>query len=135
MMDRVPRNWLIAAALAAAVAFPACGGETAAIALTPATEAQELLAEPPAGLTVLDVRTPEEFAEGHLAGAANIDFYGADFADQLDSLDKNQPYFVYCRSGNRSAQTMVIMRDLGFTEVYELQGGILSWFGAGLPIE
>ena len=129
------RRVVAGVALATALLLPACGGATAAYALTGPVEAQELLAEPPAGLAVLDVRTPEEFTEGHLSGAANLDFYAAEFVDQLDALDKDQPYFVYCRSGNRSGQTMDIMRDLGFTEVYELDGGILSWVGAGLPIE
>ena len=64
---------------------------------------------------------------------ANI--IAADFADRLSDLDKDTPYFVYCRSGNRSATTIDMMRDLGFTEVYELDGGIASWAAAGLPIQ
>lgn len=117
------------------LALAACGGDTASIELIDTGEAQELLAEPPSDLVVLDVRTPEEFAEGRIAESVNIDFYAADFATRLDQLDKDTPYFVYCRSGNRSASTIDTMRDLGFTAVYELDGGILSWAGAGLPVE
>ncbi len=83
---------------------------------------------------VLDIRTPQEFQAGHLPGAINIDFYAPDFAQQLDQLDKTKTYLVYCRSGNRSGQALPIMRKLGFQEVYELQGGILAWVQANLPI-
>lgn len=83
---------------------------------------------------VLDIRTPQEFQAGHLPGATNIDFYAPDFARQLDRLDKTKTYLVYCRSGNRSSQALPIMRKLGFQEVYELQGGLLAWARANLPI-
>lgn len=86
-------------------------------------------------VVVLDVRTPEEFAEGHLAGARNIDFYADDFADQLATLDPTVEYVLYCRSGNRSGQTMPILADLGFERVTEIDGGILAWAEADLPIE
>jgi rhodanese-related sulfurtransferase len=127
----------IAAVLAAsALFFAACGGtDTAVIETVPAAEASEILAAPPNGLVTLDVRTPEEFDEVRIAGASNLDFYAADFADRLDSLDKTLPYFVYCRSGNRSGQTLDMMRDLGFEEVYNLDGGINAWDEAGLPVE
>jgi rhodanese-related sulfurtransferase len=129
------RRTIAAVAVAAALVLGACGsGATATIDLVSAPDAEELLTSPPAGLVVLDVRTPEEFASGRIADSVNIDFYDPTFADQLDTLDKDTPYFVYCRSGNRSATTIDTMRELGFTEVYELEGGILSWANAGLPI-
>ncbi|GAP61667.1 MAG: rhodanese-like domain-containing protein [Ardenticatenia bacterium] len=83
---------------------------------------------------ILDVRTPEEFAGGHLEGAINIDFYAPDFEQQLAQLDKSKTYFVYCRSGNRSGQTIPIMKKLGFQQVYELRGGIAQWVRQGLPL-
>jgi rhodanese-related sulfurtransferase len=89
---------------------------------------------PPDDLVVLDVRTPEEFAEGHLEGAVLIDFYAADFADQLAALDANVPYLVYCRSGNRSGQALGVMEQLGFTSVVDVDGGIVAWTDAGLPV-
>jgi rhodanese-related sulfurtransferase len=127
----------LAAILAASALFvAACGGsDTAVIETIPAPEAAEVLAEPPTGLVTLDVRTPEEFNEVRIAGASNLDFYAADFADRLDSLDKSLPYFVYCRSGNRSGQTLDMMRDLGFEQVYNLDGGIVAWNEAGFPVE
>jgi rhodanese-related sulfurtransferase len=89
---------------------------------------------PPDDLVVLDVRTPEEYAEGHLEGAVLVDFYDADFAEQLGTLDTEVPYLVYCQSGNRSGQTLGVMEQLGFTSAVDVDGGILAWSGAGLPV-
>ena len=81
--------------------------------------------------TLIDIRTPNEFADAHLTGAINIDYYAPDFAAQLATLDKTKPYAIYCRSGNRTSDALRIMRELGFTYVYDLQGGILAWERAG----
>lgn len=131
------RRRIAALTVAGALALGACSSSAAAptIELVNAPEAQELLTAPPAGLVVLDVRTPEEYAAGHIAGSENLDFYSPDFLDRLDGLSKDTPYFVYCRSGNRSATTIEAMRDLGFTEVYELGGGVVTWAEAGYPLE
>lgn len=96
--------------------------------------AAAILNQQPDGLVVLDVRTPEEYAEGHLEGATLLDFYRDDFADQLAGLDPNLPYLLYCRSGNRSSQARAMMADLGFTDVADIDGGIAAWTGAGLPV-
>ncbi|MDF1568939.1 MAG: rhodanese-like domain-containing protein [Spirochaetaceae bacterium] len=72
---------------------------------------------------VIDVRTPEEYASGHAGDALNIDFYDKDFRQSLDALDKESAYFIYCRSGSRSGRTLSLMKDLGFTRVYDLAGG------------
>ena len=87
-----------------------------------------------AQLTVLDVRTPEEFSEGHLEDATMIDFYEPDFPDQIAQLDPDAEYLVYCRSGNRSGQTIELMAELGFTNVTEVAGGIQAWTAAGHPV-
>ncbi len=97
-------------------------------------DAAAIAGAPPADLVVLDVRTPEEFAEGHLEGAVLVDFYDADFADQLAALDPDVLYLLYCRSGNRSGETLGVMEQLGFTSVADIDGGIIAWAGAGLPI-
>jgi len=79
---------------------------------------------------VLDVRTDEEVEEGYIPGAKQIDFYrGQDFLDELEKLDKTKNYYVYCRSGNRSGQACVYMEKSGFTNAYNLVGGILKWEG------
>ena len=83
---------------------------------------------------LLDVRTPEEFAEYHLAGAINIDWYGEGFAAQVQAqLDKDRPVMVYCRSGRRSAAAAKVLDGLGFT-TYNLKGGILAWTDAGKKV-
>ena len=112
----------------------ACGGDstTASIELVAAADAASTIES--TDVVVLDVRTPEEFAAGHIDGAVNIDFYAADFQMQLGELDRNASYVMYCRSGNRSATTATIMRGLEFTEVDEIDGGILSWVETGLPV-
>ena len=66
---------------------------------------------------IIDVRTPAEFSGGHLDGAVNIDIQSPDFASQIDALDRNGSYVVYCRSGNRSGMAMAQMLDMGFTDV------------------
>lgn len=85
--------------------------------------------------TILDVRTPSEFAAGHIAGATLVDWNDPSFSSRVAELDRSKRYLVYCRSGNRSAQAVAAMRKMGFTDIVELQGGILSWEAAGLPVE
>jgi len=98
------------------------------------TVAAATVEDPPDDLVILDVRTPEEFAEGHIDDAIMIDFYNDDFADQLAGLDPEVPYVLYCRSGNRSGQTLAIMEQLGFTSVQDVDGGAIAWQEAGLPL-
>ena len=73
---------------------------------------------------LLDVRTPGEFASGSIPGAANMDFLGLDYWDQFDALDKQKPTFVFCRSGRRSVRTVMFMKNGGFAEVYNMDGGL-----------
>ena len=80
---------------------------------------------------VVDVRTPEEFNDGHLLTAINIDFKGTDFEYKIGALDKTKPTFVYCLSGNRSSKAADQMKNLGFTEIYQMKGGIKDWKKSG----
>ncbi|MCU0269233.1 MAG: rhodanese-like domain-containing protein [Acidimicrobiales bacterium] len=96
--------------------------------LSPA-DGQTLLAEQPDAV-VLDVRTPEEFASGHLPEAVNIDVEGGNFEAQVGELDKDATYVVYCRTGRRSALAAQTMAGMGFTSLYDL-GGIQEWQAAG----
>lgn len=99
-----------------------------------AAEALSIQSDAPDDLVVLDVRTLEEFAEGHLEDAVMLDFYDPEFAAQIAELDPDAPYLLYCRSGNRSGQTIELMEQLGFTDVANLDGGILAWADAGQPV-
>ena len=82
---------------------------------------------------VIDVRTPGEYSKGHIQNAKNIDWNGDNFDQQISSLDKTKPVFVYCLSGGRSSAAANHMRLDGFKEVYELNGGILKWRIANFP--
>lgn len=124
--DGMKRVWLIIVALAVA----GCGGSTVVIETVDAGTASALVVQQ--GTVVLDLRTPDEFASGHITGAVNIDFYATDFADQIGALDRGARYVVYCRSGNRSGEAMDLFRRLSFTDVHEIDGGILAWTAAGL---
>lgn len=83
---------------------------------------------------ILDVRTPEEFTSEHIENAINIDYYSATFKNDLDQLDKNSTYLIYCRSGNRSGNALNVMKDLDFREVYNMLGGIVKWKAEKFPV-
>ena len=76
---------------------------------------------------LLDVRTPEEIAKGYLKGAVFMDFYDSTFKDQVGTIDKERPVFVYCAIGGRSWDAAKIMHEMGFKKVYDLKGGIIVW--------
>ena len=82
----------------------------------------------------MDVRTPEEYAEGHLAGAKNIDFYASDFRQQLALLNPDQKYMVYCAVGGRSGKTGKMMEELGFKQVYNVTAGFSAFSSKGIPV-
>ncbi len=85
----------------------------------------------PATHILIDVRTPAEFAGGHIAGAINIPV--DDLAARLDSVPRDRPVVVYCRSGNRSATAARVLANAGFDPIYDM-GGIIAWQAAGLPV-
>jgi rhodanese-related sulfurtransferase len=82
---------------------------------------------------LLDVRTPEEIAGGKIANAENI-VWDDSFADKLSNLE-HKPIFVYCGSGIRSAKAAAVLKEKGYTDVYELDGGMKAWKAAGMPVE
>lgn len=84
---------------------------------------------------LLDVRTAEEYAQGHIPGAQNIDFLGNNFSEEIKKLDPQQHYVVYCASGNRSQKATQQMSDLGFTQVQNVLGGFQAWQSQNLPVE
>jgi rhodanese-related sulfurtransferase len=86
-------------------------------------------------IQLLDVRTPEEYAEGHLKNAQNLNFHNENFKSQIAQLNKKKPIYLYCRSGGRSGKTATMLKEMGFTQVYDLQGGITQWKNEKLPIE
>mgnify|MGYP000016362655 CR=1 FL=1 len=121
----------VLALIASVLLLAGCSSSSGAIDLS-VTEFSAKVAE--AGVITLDVRTPGEFAEGHLKGARLIDFQSGNFENEISILDKNATYAVYCRSGNRSGQAVKVMRDAGFTRVFNMDGGVIDWANAGLPL-
>ena len=97
-----------------------------------AAEAQKLMLDNK--VVVLDIRTPEEFKSGHIAGATNIDFLATGFEQRLAALDKSKIYLVHCASGNRSAKALPVLKKLQFQSLYHLDGGFRSWEKGGLPV-
>lgn len=88
-----------------------------------------------AGATLIDVRTVEEYASGHITGSLNMDVNNSAFNDNVLMLDRNKEYAVYCASGVRSGKAAELMRQNGFTSVYTLTGGIKTWKEKGMPLE
>lgn len=114
------------------ICFVACQGQTTektqVVAATDFAEKVKITPNP----QIIDVRTPQEFAADHLENAKNIDWLNQEFATNASKLDKTKPVFVYCKAGNRSHKAAAKLEALGFTTIYELQGGILKWDAAGL---
>ncbi|MFC1956186.1 rhodanese-like domain-containing protein [Chloroflexota bacterium] len=83
---------------------------------------------------IVDVRTPEEYAEGHIDNAVNIDFNSGVFNDETSKLDRYKTYLIYCRSGNRSSRAVDVMRRLDFAKIYHFHEGIIGWNNVGYPV-
>ncbi|MDR3045209.1 MAG: rhodanese-like domain-containing protein [Desulfovibrio sp.] len=150
---RTPLRTLLLGLAALCVAVYAASAILPANTLAPNARAAEVQAAEPRNVTpeevtalmqqrkddeafmVIDVRTPAEFAEGHLANARNFDVKASDFNDRIGSLNRNRTYVVYCRSGNRSGKAVDAMRDMGFTSILHMNGGMLAWDAAKLPVE
>jgi rhodanese-related sulfurtransferase len=104
--------------------------ETTSTELTPQEFRERLSATPDAVL--IDVRKPEEVAEGTIDGAINIDFTDSTFQERISNLDQTKPYFLYCKSGKRSAGAAAVMEKLGFEKIYILDGGYKNWVDSGI---
>ncbi len=102
------------------------GGERAPI--------DEVVTAIEAGAPVLDVRTGEEYAGGHVAGARNVNVFASDFRERVDDLDRDQTVYVYCASGHRSGRAAKVLEDMGFQRVVNA-GGFISLAQAGAPVE
>lgn len=156
-MTHAPRRTLIAlagaASLALTIGLSGCSSDSGATEVAAAAEAQGPAApiEAPAspvrvgvaefanviaspGVTIVDVRTPQEFADGHIEGAVNIPVELPDFMDQVSQLDPSGTYAVYCRSGNRSQPAVAGMSSVGINGIYELESGTTGWTSEGQPL-
>ena len=120
---------LAIAAVASIGLLTGCSSSNSAVKKVDPVAFSEIVVQP--SVIVLDVRTPEEFASGHIANAININLADSTFAAEVAKLDKNATVAVYCRSGNRSGVATGQMAELGFVDMYDMQGGILDWEAAG----
>lgn len=109
-----------------------CNGQTSknVTEISAQTLSDKLKDNPDAQL--LDVRTPEEYAGGRIGNAVNVDWNGDDFVTQAAKYDKSKPIYVYCKIGGRSSKAASKLASMGFSQVYNLEGGILKWDAAGL---
>lgn len=92
--------------------------------VVPAAEFKKLISD---DVQLIDVRTADEYSKGKIGNAKNIDFYGANFKNEMAKLDKNKRTLVYCHSGGRSGKTASMLKSMGFKEVYDLKGGYSGW--------
>ncbi len=131
----VNRSVLFVVAAAFSVALAGCGSDAVVrdVQKISAAEGSSVMQDMGDRLTVVDVRTPTEFAAGHVEGATNLDLEGGQFSQLIESLPKNEAYLVYCQSGRRSALAADAMVQAGFTNVRDM-GGIADWQAAGLPV-
>ncbi len=85
--------------------------------------------------TLIDLRTTDEMNKGYIKGAVQLDFLAKDAEKQIDKLDKDKPYYIYCASGNRSGEASQYMKDHGFKHVFNLEKGFKEWELEGFPVE
>lgn len=123
---------LLAALALAAIALAGCSSGSSATQDVNVQGFAEVIEDQ--SIVILDVRTPEEFAQGHIEGSINIDVSNSNFVSQVSQLDKSKTYAVYCRSGNRSQVATAEMEKLGFTSLFNMTGGAIDWAAAGFPL-
>lgn len=127
------KQLIIVLALALTVAGCKEQGTESNVQLISVEEARELTGME--DVQLVDVRTPEEYAEGHIANAINIDYFSDSFLEEMEKLDKTKPVIVYCRSGNRSGKCIALLKESGFVQLYDIDGGIVQWEDEGLAVE
>lgn len=121
----------LVAVLFGVVLLAGCGSSSTVQTVDPQTF---LTTAKQAGVVVVDVRTPSEYAAGHVDGAINVDVEAPTFDAEIAKLDKNATYAVYCHSGRRSGIATDAMGKAGFTHVYNLQGGFADLANAGATV-
>ncbi len=130
--------------LAIIINLPGCAGNFSKNSISPvlkpyqsvpADEADLLIKsdKEKGGLKIIDVRTPDEYSEGHIENSVNINYNNPDFKAKISELNRNDTYLIYCRSGRRSGEALETFKELGFKKVYNLSKGFDSWLSEGLP--
>ncbi len=115
--------------------FSSCNGQTSKSVNTIEVSVFEENLKTTENPQLIDVRTPEEFAEAHLENAKNVNWNGSDFEVTASKYDKTKPVFVYCKLGGRSAKAADKLAEMGFTNIYNLDGGITKWNESNFPVK
>ena len=121
--------WMVGAIV---IVLVSCAQTTKEVQEVSPKEVYEAVYKSNSDLQLVDVRTPEEYGVSHLRDAQNICVTEADFESKVANLDRDKPIYVYCKSGGRSARAAKILHEMGFKEIYDLQGGITAWKSQGL---
>ena len=124
------RSFTLLAALLFTTLLTGCSAQTGDV-VDVATLRTELAA---GGVQLVDVRTPQEWSSGHIEGALHIDWFSEDFKAEAGRLQKDRPVRLYCASGGRSEEAREMLREMGFGDVRDLDGGIQAWKKAGAPV-
>lgn len=132
-MPRLIASLMITVLLVAGCAASTPGAATTAGPLAATVSVDEATALRDAGALVIDVREPDEWAQGHIPGATLIPL--GELEARLSEVPGDKPIVVVCRSGNRSAQGRDVLQAAGFAEVTSMEGGMTDWIAAGLPVE
>ena len=114
---------------------PAPAPAVAEVKIVTPDEVEKLVADKGQHITVLDVRTPEEYEMGHIAGAVNASFLDADFARRIGVMDKTRTYIVHCAGGTRSQRSLPLLQAAKFGTILHMSGGYKAWVDAGKPVE
>lgn len=131
-MSRINKKWSVLLAVVVLL-FSACSQQSSKGGKVSPDEFEKLIASTE-GAQIVDVRTAEEYASGHVAKAVNMDINTSDFEQKIGALDKTKPVFVYCLSGGRSAGAVSVLEKNGFTTIYEMPG-MIAWNSANKPVE
>lgn len=128
----------IAVIVLAATWLAGCGqtgngqGHTEIVTVNTAEEVIDVLSN---DLQLIDVRTPQEYDAGHIKNAKLINIQDADFESKMNQLNKEKPVMVYCAVGGRSSRAVAVIKDLGFSKVYNYKGGMKDWSASGMEME
>lgn len=126
------KKFTILLAVLISVITLSCKGKESVITIVTTEEVQTIMQSE--DVQLIDVRTPEEYQEGHILNAQNIDYNSPNFEVNITKLDKSKPVLLYCKSGNRSGKSSQIFLEAGFKIIYDLEGGITEWIDKGLEV-
>lgn len=126
------KNFVIVLSVVLSMFTLSCKNEVKEVIMVSPDETQAILQDD--NVLLIDVRTPEEYYEGHIANAQNIDYNSPTFEEVINTLDKSRTVLLYCKSGSRSGKSSKILLEAGFNKIYDLEGGITEWMDRGLEV-